>query len=196
VTLAPIQRGLERLYRLDRAPDVEQFVVAKRDAVPREQLLVRQHNEDLELSLRLDSRLLESARGLEEMLLLVEGVSHFLCVVFRVRQGRPVSALELELQAEVDKFLACLALARRRRPGPPPHGLGSRLLGRFVLAPQLPPCERQRYRTAATLGRRYAGSLESRFLLRGRARDMADELRRFYRMGLAEKRAHIEHRAA
>jgi len=194
--LGPIQRGLERLYRLDRAPDVADFVLAMPRRRPREELWVRPAGEDLEIRLVLDAALLAGARGLEDTLLLVEGVSHFLCVVFRARQGRPVSALELELQAEVDKFVACLALWQRRRRGKPPVGVARRALSRFAVAPHLGGALRARYHVSAMLARRYADSLESRFVRHGRTGELGDELRRFYRMGFAEKRAHIEQRAA
>lgn len=194
--LGPIQRGLERLYRIDRAPDVADFVLAMPKNHPREELLVRPAGDGLELRLVLDTALLAGARGLEDTLLLVEGVSHFLCVVFRARQGRPVTALELELQAEVDKFVACLALWQRRRPGKPPAGAARRALSRFTVASHLGGEHRARYHFSAALASRYADSLESRFVRHGRTREMGDDLRRFYRMGFAEKRAHIEQRAA
>ena len=194
--LGPIQRGLERLYRLERAPDVADFVFATPKRHPREELLVRPAGDGLEIRLVLDAALLAGARGLEDTLLLVEGVSHYLCVVFRARQGRPVTAMELELQAEVDKFVACLALWRGRRRGRPPAGVVRRALSRFAVSPHLRGELRARYDTSATMARRYADSLDSRFVRSGRTREMGDELRRFYRMGLAEKRAHIERRAA
>jgi hypothetical protein len=181
---------------LEHAPDIGDFVFARGRPASREQLWVRRGADGLEIRLLLDPALLSGARNLEEFLLLVEGVSHFLCVVFRARQGRPVSALELELQAEVDKFLAWLALWRRRRAGLPPRGLARRLIDRYRPDPNLAAEQRARYETAGALARRYAGSLEVRFVRRGRLHDMADELRRFYRMGMAEKRALIEKRAA
>ena len=46
--------------------------------------------------------------------LAVEGVSHFVYVALRAARERPVSPLELELQAEVDKFACCLLVAGRR----------------------------------------------------------------------------------
>lgn len=190
--LLPLQRGLERLYRLDEAPDVVDFVLPADQPIIREELLVRQTRDGVEIRLVLDGRLLLGARNIEDYFLLVEGVSHYLCVVFRARQRRPVTALELELQAEVDKFMTCLAMWRRRRAGPPPQGLARRTLDRFRIAPHLQSALRARYRTAATLARRYCTSLESRYVKSGRLRDLGDELRRFYRMGLDQKRAFID----
>ena len=47
---------------------------------------------------------------LPEYLLAVEGVSHFVYVMVRARAERPFSGLELELQAEVDKYLLSLPM--------------------------------------------------------------------------------------
>ena len=48
--------------------------------------------------------------------LAVEGVSHFIYVALRAADDRGVSQLELELQAEVDKFACCVLVAGRRIP--------------------------------------------------------------------------------
>ncbi len=64
--------------------------------------------------------------------LAVEGVSHFVYVALRAAGDRPVSPLELELQAEVDKFACCRLVAgadpllRRRLYG----GVAGRRSGR------------------------------------------------------------------
>ncbi len=46
-----------------------------------------------------------------------------------------------------------------------------------------------------TSSRRYAGSIERRFLRDPRVPDLLAELRRFYRLGLEDKLAHIAHAA-
>ena len=47
----------------------------------------------------------------------LEGVSHFHYLVWSLARGRNVSLLELELQAEVDKYATALALMTRQRAG-------------------------------------------------------------------------------
>ena len=51
--------------------------------------------------------------------------------------------------------------------------------------------ERDRYRAANDEADRYAAALERRFVAPERLDDMLAELRRFYRLGLRDKLAHI-----
>jgi hypothetical protein len=205
--LARVQRGLETLYRVETCLDVDAFMVgaeARDQALgseqrrPREQLLVSQSGQELSLGLFLDEEALENlerhdpAGGLSDhnfwdFCLAVEGVSHFIYVAVCAARDRSVSALELELQAEVDKFVSCTL-----------HGaddaaaLRERLYERVSLAHDLDADERDRYRIANDQARRYSLSLERRYLAQRRLHDMFDELRRFYRLGLQEKLRHID----
>lgn len=116
----------------------------------------------------------------------LEGVSHFVYLSFHAQQDRPVRQIELELQAEVDKFAAgVLGLARPRRA--PPKELRRRLYEESTLHPSLAPEEEERYATAAHLARRYALFLEQRYLARERTSAFLDELRTFYRLAFSEK---------
>ena len=47
----------------------------------------------------------------------LEGVSHFLYLAWNAGHDKPVSLLELEMQAEVDKYVASYWLMRRQFPG-------------------------------------------------------------------------------
>jgi hypothetical protein len=96
-----------------------------------------------------------------------------------------VSALELELQAEVDKFACCLLLQRSC------DDLRRRLFQDVRFADDLDAAERDRYRTANGQADRYAETLERRFVRADRLDDMLDELRRFYRLPLGGKLGHI-----
>jgi hypothetical protein len=203
-----LQRGLETLYRVETRLDVDAFMVgeqARHQALgagtarrPREQLLVSQSGEELELGLFLDREALSNlaandpAEGLSEanfwdFCLAVEGVSHFIYVALCAARDRPVTALELELQAEVDKFVSCTLLTNRRDTG----RLRARLYEEVGLAADLDDTERDRYQTANDEAHRYARSLDRRFLRQGRVAGMLVELRRFYRLSLPDKLHHI-----
>ena len=205
--LARVQRDLEALYRVQTQLDVDAFMVGEdqRDQAlgpegrrPREQLLVSQSGEDLSLGLFLDAEALRNLRrhdpagGLSDhnfwdFCLAVEGVSHFIYVALCAARDRSVTALELELQAEVDKFVSCTVVQGERDTAL----LRERLFESFLYAHDLDDDERDRYRLANDQARRYSLSLERRYLRRGRVDDMLDELRRFYRLGLPEKLQHI-----
>ncbi|HEY3354296.1 MAG TPA: hypothetical protein VGQ83_13670 [Polyangia bacterium] len=207
-----MQRGLERLYRIRSGLDVRDFVVGEDARAgladrrrPREQLLVRHDEEGLWLGLFLDPdalanlaandprRRLDDA-NLGDLCLTVEGVSHFLYLVFCAGQERPVSQRELELQAEVDKYATCL-LTLMAQGGGPPGDLWPALFRRFALDPALAPDERERYATANEQASRYAADLDRRYVRRGRLAALLVELRLFYRLSWRQKVERIARRA-
>ncbi len=176
--LNSIQRRLERFYELERAPNVTRFATAAAEG-ERETLFVRDSGSAVELSLVVPSDA-PSVGANDTWLQLLEGVSHFVYVVERVRTGLPTTQLELELQAEVDKFVL-LGL----EPGVSrlsARDLHTRLFegGRFLDASGTEAGER--YRLANDL----AARLASRLLGRGDAEARA-LLRRFYRAGQTDK---------
>jgi hypothetical protein len=211
--LRALQGGLESMYRVETDLDVCDFLVGgeERDALqleraPREQLLIRRDDDGLQLGLFVDERTLENlamrdprrrldAQNLQDFLLAVEGVSHFVYLVHRARQERPVSAVELELQAEVDKYLVAL-LVSWNQTGDPPADLRERLFANIRFAGDLSREERERYELANSAADEYASSLEERFVRTRAVDDMLGEVRRFYRKGLAEKLEYISQLAA
>lgn len=192
-TLRSVQLEIERVYGLERTADVVDFVRMGAES-SRETLVLRQRDDELEIALVLPpvSDPLELTAPhygpSDAWLQLVEGVSHFVYVAERARTELPATMLELELQAEVDKYAAHLlagngvgAIRERSRI------LRERLFegARFLDAPE--SVEGERYRTAHRLAARYAAALERRYVDRGRLAELAVELRRFYRMGAREK---------
>jgi len=202
--LARLQLGLEALYRVETRLDVDAFLIDEQQRestgvarAPREQLLVQQVDDELGLALFVDGQTLanlernDPAERLDganfaDFCLAVEGVSHFIYVALCAAGERPVSALELELQAEVDKFACCLLMHRSRS-----DDLRRRLFQDVRFAEDLDATERDRYRTANGQADRYAATLERRFVRADRIDDMLTELRRFYRLGLDGKLGHI-----
>jgi len=178
--LRRIQRELERYYGLERAPNITRFV---RDGElgSREVVLVRESQEELEIAVVLppESQQVSPGGALNDVWLQVaEGVSHFLYLAERARVQLPVTQLELELQAEVDKFVLSLGFS---------VGSTRQLLERLFDSPCfLDSAESEagaRYRLAHQLAARFV----SRVLVandRGRGQE---RLRSFYRAGQAEK---------
>jgi hypothetical protein len=198
--LREIQLALEEFYRLDPAPCVTDFLVEPtQPRHGREQLLILEE-QDLFLGLALDPALLEALQSdrlepanLQEFCLLVEAVSHYLCVIFCARQERPVSVMELELQAEVDKYVACALLAARA-PDLSLERLRTMLYDRFELVAGLEPIERLRYLMANHLARRYTRALECVLAARVGWAAVLVELRRFYRLAYQGKQQLIDRR--
>jgi hypothetical protein len=207
VPLARLQRGLETLYRVDTGIAVEQFVIdedARAALAPtrrsREQLLVIQDDDDACLALFIDPAVLANLEhhdpgrtlgnhNFGDFLLAIEGVSHFVYAAFCANADRPVTQLELELQAEVDKFVTCLLCLDPEANVS--EALRHRLFTACVLDADLDDDEHARYRAANDNAFRYATYLEQSFVAPRRIPAMLDELRRFYRLGLAAKLAWI-----
>jgi len=212
VVLRRLQQGLEALYRVDTQLEVEAFIIDEEERrragvtrVPREQLLVRQEDGELALGLFVDQGALDNlerndpARGLDDgnfadFCLAIEGVSHFIYLALCAAGHRRVSALELELQAEVDKFVCCLLVQGGRAQAQ--GDLRRRLYGEVRFHDDLDADERDRYFTANERAGQYAEGLERRFVRSDRVQDMLVELRRFYRMTLDDKLGHIARSAA
>ncbi len=211
-TLAFLQGEIEAIYAV-RAPRVREFLVGRADALaagrtPRapEELLVVDEGDGVALGLFLDERVMAAAAGadphdprprltargaLAPVACAAEGVSHFVYLATRAAAGRPVSLLELEVQAEVDKFaLLLLHLWRRglRRMSP---ALRSRLYERVRYHAHLGEEELARYREANRLGGGYARFLEGRFVEDADIEGLLRELRQTYRLGGGEKLAYL-----
>jgi len=175
--LRRIQRRIERYYGLEGAPDVALFASAGTEG-EREVLLVRDGGHAVEMALRVPDGAPRAGAN-DEWLQLLEGVSHFVFLAERVRTGLPSTQLELELQAEVDKYVLLAIDAEGRAD--------AQLLHRriFEQATFLDPPHTEageRYRLANRLAARLAARLTGRG--EGEVRAL---LRRFYRAGQAEK---------
>ncbi len=216
LSLHPFQQRLEEIYDIAMPHVVDDFLVTDRalvewieadpDARPvDEKLLVREQGDDLDLSLFLDPELVSRLAdddpadslhdgNLADFCTALEGVSHFVHLVWRALESRATSCLELELQAEIDKFVSSVSLlGQQGREGAPP-ALHRRLFEKVSFAAELSMEERSRYVEANHYAARYCRHLESRFLRScSTSRDaLGNELRDFYRLGLREKIARIE----
>lgn len=186
-----IQARLSRYYGIDGAPDVGEFVSPVDDG--REELVVREQDGEVELSLRLPRAAVEGRRppSFDEACQVVEGVSHFLYVAERARRELPATQLELELQAEVDKYVlfahaTALGSGARFHPGVAAR-IRARLFDRVTFLHPAGTEHGDRYRLANDLAARFAGRLEASFARRGRFEQMRAALRRFYCAGQTEK---------
>ncbi len=208
--LETLQGMIERTYDMDtRVRDIGRFVVGDMgyprvlagsrvvrrvgagmvDRLPA--LLVRQEGSLIQATLYYPDWLIRrleehpplgglTDRNLDAFSWFVEELDHLLFLADRVRQGRPVSLLELEFHANVTKDLvARLFLARGRADGrlrdEDRSWLQSRLYNRYGLG-EMDPEIRDRYLDAARYAFLYMKKLES-----FRLRERLPELRRHHR---------------
>jgi hypothetical protein len=179
-----VQSALERVYRLERVVDVGDFLLSAHEG-EREALLVREADDGtLEVSVRLP--MLEAEARLDTMCQIIEGVSHFVYVVERARLGREATQLELEVQAEVDKWVV-LAASMRALDADGSAELRARLYERVAFAHGADTEFGERYRVANDVANRFVRRLEREYLEAARFVDLRDALRRFFHVGQEEK---------
>ena len=207
-TLASLQDALADIYDLPATPDVREFLLTDRALLAAlssarnsdEQLLLAEEGDTLAMSLYIDRAVLDrltlrdpfealTHENLADWLTAAEGVSHFVYVAWNTAFDRPVTLLELELQAEVDKYATALALLTQQRAGAFPGDLHARMFGSVSFLPQLDQVSRRRYEEANRHAARYCRSLDQRYLhpRRRQPEKWLAELRRFFRCGHQEK---------
>lgn len=186
-----VQQALERLYQLDSAPSVDAFM-APAEAGDREALLVRETGDgDLELELRvpfLQRRSFDIACGtdLDPMCQIIEGVSHFVYIAHRASREREATQLELELQAEVDKYVV-LAASLPTLDVRTSRTLRERLFEDISFEHDEASELGERYRVANQLALRFVRRLERDYISANRFAEMRSSLRAFYQMGQEDK---------
>jgi hypothetical protein len=215
MVLRGLQNLLGRLYDVELSYDVYDFLVTDRRTVSGaervneqraldEELLIAETPEGAGVALYMDAALLQRLeaadpnRALNESNLAdyctaLEGVSHFVYSCWGLERDLPVSLLELETQAEVDKYaITVFLLAEQLGGGSFPHQVHPRLFDRVSFDERLLPDQFERYRTAHRCAARYCRRLERRFVDRGVARveAMVRELRSFYRLRHSAKLRH------
>jgi hypothetical protein len=214
MVLNRLQSLLGRLYDVDMNYDVYDFLVTDRrdlkGAAPvndaralDEELLLAESPDGAAIALYLDAGLLRRLEGddpvgeltesnLDDYCTALEGVSHFVYSTWRLHRDLPVSLLELETQAEVDKYAVTVFLLADQQGGGYPAQVHARLFDRVSFDARLEPDQYQRYRTAHRCAAHYCRRLERRFVSRGQARieALVRDLRKFYRLGCAAKLRH------
>lgn len=179
-----VQRGLENLYRLDRAANVDDFVHHAGDG-EREGLFVRETPSGLELRLHLP-KLDDRGEDLDPICQIIEGVSHFVYLAHRASREQATTQLELELQAEVDKYVVLAASLEGFDELTSRH-LRARLYERVAFLHPPDTIAGERYRVANDRARRFTGRLERDFIARARYAELRAELRRFFHMDQSDK---------
>jgi hypothetical protein len=212
--LSRLQSLIGGIYDVSIAHDVYDFLVTDRGRLPaaarsgtaEEELIVAQGGgaDEVAVSLYLDAALLERltredplkrlhAGNVADWWTALEGVSHFLYLAWNAGHDKPVSLLELEMQAEVDKYVASYWLLRRQFPEHFPAELRRVLFARTRIDPRVSAARADLYREASRYAEKFCGRLERTLAQSGAAdAEVLTQLRRFYRLGHARKRALID----
>jgi hypothetical protein len=211
--LGDFQTLLADIYQLDVAYDVDDFVITD-PAIAQmldfggrsadEKLLISEQDGHAEVSLYLEAGVVErlteqdpcsrlDARNLADFWTALEGVSHFAYYAWNAALEKPVRLLEMELQAEVDKFIATAVLLGRQGERLPP-ALHQWLFDLPRFDRQLSADELDRYRLANRYAGKYCLKLAPRLADGTLDEAVRQELMRFYRLSQPNKIQHIESR--
>jgi hypothetical protein len=204
--LAPLQRQLERIYEIEIPHSVDDFLITdpgvlnnlqgngeSDDSEVEERLLVVQDGDSLDIALYVDNEIVNRiaqdnpgsrlhAGNLADYCTAMEGVSHFLYLIWNARYERGVSLMELEMQAEIDKYVSTAFLFGQQGSGRVPSSLYRWLFEKPVFDPALDRESLERYRDANYYASRYCARLEKRYLRRNGQGGMFNDLRRLYRL--------------
>ena len=215
MVLSQLQSLLAGIYDVPVGYDVYDFLITDREHLPLpvresgtdEQVLVVQEAGEASVGVYLDRQLLLrlaaadplralNAGNLADYWTALEGVSHFLYLAWNAAHDRAVSLLELELQAEIDKYVTSWWLLRAQDPGRFPAELHRLLFERTRIDGTLAGERSGLYREANGQAARFCRRLERQLSgVRGARREALAELRRFYRLSRERKLRHIQRHA-
>ena len=211
--LRDLQCLLATLYGVEIDADVRDYLVTDAGTlgqleqagcarVTAEKLLIEEGAGELGLALYLDQSLLDRlalldprrtlcGRNLPDFCLALEGVSHFNYVAWNAALDKTVTLLELEMQAEVDKYLCARVLLGGQADSDLDACLLESLFDEPAFDEALSAAERVRYRDASRFAGQYCRSLAARFPAGLPRAAMLREVRTFYRWSQPAKVSHI-----
>jgi hypothetical protein len=126
-----------------------------------------------------------------EFCLMLEGVSHFLYVVWNAGHHRQITLFEMELQAEIDKFILMQSLIDHNQDVNLINRLRNWLFDNNRYDPELESNELERYERANYYAGKYCRELQQKYNLSGLNHDLLNDLRRLYRLGQQDKMRYI-----
>ena len=186
-----VQQELTAYYHLEPSPDIEPFLI---QSAPdeRETVFVREdENGDLELAVRVPDAAFQNAekpQSRDSLCQVIEGVSHFLLLVERSRIGLSTTHLELELQAEVDKFVLLTSRLGHGHNAQEHWRETHRLLFENVQFCHSEHSEEgERYRVVNRLAAKFCHRVGSSLVDEKRSSEHRAKMRRFYRGGQNDK---------
>ena len=213
--LSQLQRQLSEINQADHGYDVHDFlitdpVLAKAiggsgiRANSGESLLVCDDGDGIAMSLFLEGEMLDRLESsdpltklepcqLNDLCKVIEGLSHFNYVAWCAASDRSVTLLELEIQAEVDKYVSTVQLALQQQATKLLNGLHRRLFDNIQFDADLDDEQAERYRAASDFAARFCRNIRQRLL--SKDQNSLQEVRHFFRLPLGEKISHIHTQA-
>ena len=211
MVLNRLQTLLNDVYALEMSHDIYDFLTTDADLAQGldhggrhtdEKLLVAEGDAEASVSLYLDRTLVErlqdndpSSRldddNLADFWTALEGISHFMYYAWNAAADKSVTLLEMELQAEVDKFVGTNLLLQRQGTRLSPN-LHHCLFELTRFDSELSGEELKRYQDANHYAAKYCRKIAPMVDKCNRGRALNRELCEFYRYTQPAKIRHIE----
>ena len=201
--LQKIQNVLTQMYKLPLECPLASYLLATPTGIQignplgKEALVVRETPGAVEVGLYIDP---ETTQNLEkhdpfkrldknnfaDFCAAIEGVSHLLYFLFRAEKGETITELELELQADVDRFLLLCFLCHKSHEILPQEML-HKLFDDVQFRKGLTRKTKERYLRANGWAAKFCSKLERNFLKNGNWRATLETARTFYQRNHWEK---------
>jgi len=185
-----IQNIIEKIYKVKTFLDVENYLIHEplsntltnqksckiKSKSSKGYLLISQDGEELKLALYLGKETVSNLKNihlqkdfrssnLSDFFLATEEISHFIYAVWNAMNNRQITIFEMELQAEVDKYITAIFYSSSINSGRvPAKNIKKKLFEDSVLNQDLLSEERERYRDANRMAMKYCHYLESNYL--------------------------------
>ncbi len=214
--VATVQQQFQNIYQLPDDLSIEDFLINQEAlaTVQEEQcnlLSTAQHRgfmllfiqgDELHVGVYLHNQLLNNLHrhnpllGLDEknigdFCIMIEEVSHFLYTTWKARHDIKMTRLEIELQAEVDKFVLCSLYLAQHPASLDRLTLMELLFESYHFVKNLPEESQQRYHTASRLASHYCHFLNRTYINDNHISQLIKEIRQFYRFSQTDKISHI-----
>ena len=193
MVLHQIQQQLECLYQTETKENVESFLTTSpKNKFKQEALFIKQTSGELAVGLFIAPTILNTLHdhnpfssfgkhNLNAFLIATEGVSHFVYLMKNANENNPVTQLELELQAEIDKYLlACFLFTFHHQTIP--SSLFSYLFEEMRWHPALTREEKGRYQEANRLATKFCAYLDYNYIRHACWLPLIETARHFYRL--------------
>ena len=202
-----LQKELESLYQVDVNQSIEDFLVSSKLVENyhlnnnQDQLIFQEADGEFNLGVYLkeenlnnlvqkDFSKLLKGNSLKSFITVIEETSHFIYSLWCIDNVRAFSLLELELQAEIDKFIFLLFILKKsnlfyfRK-------LFFTLFSNYSFHSFLSAEEIERYEEANKLAFKYSFFLFESFISKNNWAGLISEIRFFYRLAFLSKREYI-----
>ena len=199
-----LQDSLQYVYEIKTDHSISDFLTTstalkktllRKSRSSRETVFFRFENNEMEIAVYYDDEIynhpeIETGNHKDAYCCLLEGVSHFLYLVHRGNHDQEIVLLEMELQAEIDKFimLSCQAESQQATSS----AIHDHVFSDCAFLEELDPEQAYRYREANYLAGKYCSYLLNHYIRSSSPQKLLQELRRFYRLSMHGKIRRIQ----